>query len=99
MKCALCAVVEIDDGSGVFMLFLFFFFSSRRRHTRLQGDLEFRRVLFRSEVHIPIVNSKTIQLVSCITTSSYAVGRDTQPRNRPIVSLRLISANQPLQAR
>src|SRR5215467_7748496 len=25
-----------------------FFFSSRRRHTRLQGDLEFRRVLFRS---------------------------------------------------
>src|SRR5205807_4879264 len=23
-------------------------FSSRRRHTRLQGDLEFRRVLFRS---------------------------------------------------
>src|SRR2546423_5401412 len=26
---------------------VFFFFSSRRRHTRLQGD-EFRRVLFRS---------------------------------------------------
>src|SRR5256885_10637819 len=25
-----------------------FFFSSRRRHTRLQGDWEFRRVLFRS---------------------------------------------------
>src|SRR5688500_5478090 len=28
--------------------YLVFFFSSRRRHTRLQGDLEFRRVLFRS---------------------------------------------------
>src|SRR2546426_4527918 len=28
----------------------FFFFSSRRRHTRLQGDWEFRRVLFRSIV-------------------------------------------------
>src|SRR5437763_8708295 len=27
---------------------LFFFFSSRRRHTRYIGDLEFRRVLFRS---------------------------------------------------
>src|SRR6266487_4438269 len=26
----------------------FFFFSSRRRHTRWTGDLEFRRVLFRS---------------------------------------------------
>src|SRR5690348_18082927 len=26
-----------------------FFFSSRRRHTRWTGDLEFRRVLFRSE--------------------------------------------------
>src|SRR5688500_19840705 len=25
-----------------------FFFASRRRHTRLQGDWEFRRVLFRS---------------------------------------------------
>src|SRR5688500_19643454 len=30
--------------------YLVFFFSSRRRHTRLQGDLEFRRVLFRSRI-------------------------------------------------
>src|SRR5712692_11490811 len=29
--------------------FLFFFFSSRRRHTRWNCDLEFRRVLFRAQ--------------------------------------------------
>src|SRR5688500_19925893 len=33
--------------------YLVFFFSSRRRHTRLQGDLEFRRVLFRSRLERP----------------------------------------------
>src|SRR2546426_1429726 len=32
----------------IILLYFFFFFSSRRRHTRLQGDWEFRRVLFRS---------------------------------------------------
>src|SRR5205807_7575348 len=31
-----------------------FFFPSRRRHTRLQGDWEFRRVLFRSPQAIPV---------------------------------------------
>src|SRR3989449_1109872 len=30
---------------------VFFFFSSRRRHTRCSRDLEFRRVLFRSQCH------------------------------------------------
>src|SRR5574337_1676230 len=30
----------------------FFFLSSRRRHTRLSGGLEFRRVLFRSAEHV-----------------------------------------------
>src|SRR5574341_1663548 len=30
-----------------------FFFSSRRRHTRLVGDWEFRRVLFRSSRNMP----------------------------------------------
>src|ERR1022692_2821412 len=41
----------IDSFSRAFLfcaLFVVFFFSSRRRHTRLQGGLEFRRVLFRS---------------------------------------------------
>src|SRR2546426_3264381 len=32
---------------------VFFFFSSRRRHTRLQGDWRFRRVLFRSDFDTP----------------------------------------------
>src|SRR5438094_3224685 len=35
---------------GIVFLFFVFFFSSRRRHTRSYGDLEFRRVLFRSGV-------------------------------------------------
>src|ERR1039457_4526216 len=32
----------------ILLMCVLFFFSSRRRHTRLQGDWEFRRVLFRS---------------------------------------------------
>ena len=38
---------DFESTHDVYCFFLFFF-SSRRRHTRLQGGLEFRRVLFRS---------------------------------------------------
>src|SRR4051794_41646602 len=41
------------DGAQLGAGSVFFFFSSRRRHTRWTGDLEFRRVLFRSGVGLP----------------------------------------------
>src|SRR2546426_7566604 len=45
-----------------------FFFSSRRRHTRLQGDLEFRRVLFRSQVRQPLAWAATVLVALGIGT-------------------------------
>src|SRR5205809_4152739 len=56
MECSLSLTILLNGFSLKFMFVsvhpyceIFFFFSSRRRHTRCSRDLEFRRVLFRSE--------------------------------------------------
>src|ERR1022692_1175471 len=54
----------------------FFFFSSRRRHTRLQGGLEFRRVLFRS---VCVALSSTPEALSAGYASKMAESARTRP--------------------